>query len=151
MLKEFRAFVMRGNVLDLAVAFILGAAFTTIISSLVDDIIMPPIGLLLGGVDFLNLFVVLKEGAPAGPYLALDDAKAAGAVTINYGQFINAVVAFVIVALVLFLVVRWVASLRRREEAAPEAPSTRQCPECQSTIAINARRCAFCTSQLAIT
>ena len=150
MLKDFREFATRGNVLDLAVAFILGAAFTTIVRSFVDDIIMPPIGLLFGGVDFVNLFIVLKEGAPAGPYLALADAKAAGAVTINYGQFVNAVVAFIIVAFVLFLIVRSVARMKRQQEAPPAAPTTKQCPECQSTIPIDARRCAFCTSQLAV-
>ena len=150
MLRDFREFATRGNVLDLAVAFILGAAFTTIVRSFVDDIIMPPVGLLLGGVDFINLFTVLKEGTPAGPYLALADAKAAGAVTINYGQFVNAVVAFIIVAFMLFLIVRWVARLKRQQEAPPALPTTRQCPECQSAIPLDARRCAFCTSQLAV-
>lgn len=151
MLKDFREFATRGSVLDLAVAFILGAAFTTIVRSFVDDIIMPPIGLLFGGVDFVNLFLVLKEGTPGGPYLALADAKGAGAVTINYGQFVSAIVAFIIVAFVLFLIVRWVARLKRQEEAAPAVPTTKQCPECQSAIPIDARRCAFCTSQLAVT
>jgi large conductance mechanosensitive channel len=151
MFKDFRDFAIKGNVVDLAVAFILGAAFTTIVRSLVDDIIMPPIGLLLGDVDFVNLFQVLKEGVPAGPYALLDDAQAAGAITINYGLFINAAVAFIIVALVLFLIVRQVVKIQRREEAIGVIPTTRQCPECQSTIALTARRCAFCTTEIAVT
>lgn len=150
MFRDFREFATRGNVVDLAVAFILGAAFTTIVSSLVNDIIMPPIGMLLGNVDIVNLFTVLKEGDPAGPYAVLADAQAAGAITINYGVFINAVMAFIIVAFVLFLIVRWVVKLQRREEAAPEVPTTKVCPECQSTIALGARRCAFCTSEIAV-
>ena len=151
MLKDFKEFATRGNVVDLAVAFILGAAFTTIVRSLVDDIIMPPIGLLLGNVDFFNLFIVLKEGDPAGPYALLDDARAAGAVSINYGLFINAVMAFIIVAFVLFVIVRWVVKLKRRDAATPDLPTTRVCPECQSTIPLDARRCAFCTSEIAVT
>lgn len=151
MFRDFKDFATRGNVVDLAVAFILGAAFTSIVSSLVNDIIMPPVGLLLGNVDIVNLFSVLKEGDPAGPYVLLADAQAAGAITINYGLFINAIVAFVIVAFVLFLMVRWAVKLQRQQEAAPDLATTRVCPECQSTIALEARRCAFCTSEIAVT
>ena len=120
MFKGFREFVMRGNVLDLAVAVIIGAAFTKVVNSLVDDIIMPPIGLLLGKVDFSNLFAVLKEGTKAvGPYTTLADAKAAGAVTLNYGLFISGIITFLIVAFVLFIVIRAMNQFKRKEEAAP--------------------------------
>jgi large conductance mechanosensitive channel len=147
MLKEFKAFIMRGNVLDLAVGIIIGAAFGTIVKSLVDDVIMPPIGLALGNVDFSNLFVLLKEGAKAAPpYASLADAKAAGAVTINYGQFINNVVTFLIVALAVFLVVR--AANRLRPPEAAEAPNTRDCPFCRMPIPVAATRCPQCTSDL---
>ncbi|MCA9937784.1 MAG: large conductance mechanosensitive channel protein MscL [Anaerolineales bacterium] len=118
MLKEFRDFAMRGNLLDLAFAVILGAAFGPIIASLVNDIVMPPIGLLLGGVDFANLFIVLKGGT----FATLADAQAAGAVTINYGLFINAIINFLIVAFVVFLIVRQVNRSKKQEEAAPPAP-----------------------------
>ena len=147
MLKDFRDFVLRGNVVDMAIGIIIGASFGTIVSSLVNDVIMPPIGLLLGGVDFSNMFVLLKDGGPAGPYATLGDAQAAGAVTLNYGLFINAVVSFLIVALVLFLMIRLFERLRRSEEA-PAEPTTRECPFCFSTVAIKATRCAHCTSEL---
>ena len=147
MLKEFKAFVMRGNVLDLAVGIIIGAAFGTIVKSLVDDVIMPPIGLALGNVDFSDLYVLLKEGVKAAPpYASLADAKAAGAVTLNYGQFINNVVTFIIVAFAVFLVVR-VANRLRPPEAA-EAPNTRDCPSCRMPIPVAATRCPQCTSDL---
>jgi large conductance mechanosensitive channel len=147
MLKEFKAFIMRGNVLDLAVGIIIGAAFGTIVKSLVDDIIMPPIGLALGNVDFANLFLLLKEGAKAAPpYASLADAKAAGAVTINYGQFINNLVTFLIVAFAIFLVVRVANRLRPPEAAA--APNTRDCPYCRMPIPVAATRCPQCTSEL---
>jgi large conductance mechanosensitive channel len=147
MLKEFKAFIMRGNVLDLAVGIIIGAAFGTIVKSLVDDVIMPPVGLALGNVDFSNLFVLLKEGAKAAPpYASLADAKAAGAVTINYGQFINNVVTFIIVAFAVFLVVR--AANRLRPPEAAEAPNTRDCPYCRMPIPVAATRCPQCTSEL---
>jgi large conductance mechanosensitive channel len=123
MLKEFKEFAMKGNVLDMAVGIIIGGAFGTIISSLVADLLMPPIGLAMGGVDFSNLFVTLKDGATAaGPYASLADAKAAGAVTLNYGVFVNAVVSFLIVALAVFLLVRGVNSVRRQQENAPAPP-----------------------------
>ncbi len=147
MLKEFKAFIMRGNVLDLAVGIIIGAAFGTIVKSLVDDVIMPPVGLALGNVDFSNLFVLLKEGPKAAaPYASLADAKAAGAVTINYGQFINNLVTFIIVAFAVFLVVRAANRLRPPEAAA--APNTRDCPYCRMPIPTAATRCPQCTSDL---
>ena len=146
MLKEFKAFMMRGNVLDLAVGIIIGAAFGTIVKSLVDDVIMPPVGLALGGVDFANLFVVLKEGVKAAaPYASLADAKAAGAVTVNYGLFINNLVTFIIVAFVIFLVVKAANRLRPPEAA---APNTRDCPYCRMPIPVGATRCPECTSDL---
>ena len=147
MFKEFKAFIMRGNVLDLAVGIIIGAAFGTIVKSLVDDVIMPPVGLALGNVDFANLFVVLKEGAKgAAPYATLADAKAAGAVTLNYGLFINNIVTFIIVAFAVFLVVRTANRLRPPEAAA--APNTRDCPYCRMPIPAGATRCPQCTSDL---
>ena len=121
MLKEFKNFAMRGNVVDMAVGIIIGASFGTIVKSLVDDIIMPPIGLLLGNVDFSDLFVVLKEGAAAGPYLTIEAAKEAGAVTLNYGQFINTVVTFRIVAFAVFLRIRTRNHMKRPDEPAPPA------------------------------
>ncbi len=149
MLKEFKAFVMRGNVVDMAVGVIIGAAFGAIVKSLVDDVIMPPIGLLLGNVDFANLFILLKEGTPSGPYASLADAKGAGAVTINYGAFINTVISFIIIALAVFLLVRVVNRLQRQEAPPPPAePTTQQCPYCLSEVPIGAVRCAYCTSQL---
>ena len=142
MLKDFKEFIMRGNALDLAVAVIIGAAFGKIITSLVNDVLMPPIGLLLGKVDFSNLFLNLS----GAPYSALSSAKAAGAPTINYGLFLNALVDFIIIALVLFLVIR-VANRLHRPEPAP-APITKECPYCLSTIAVKATRCPSCTSEL---
>jgi large conductance mechanosensitive channel len=122
MLKEFREFAMRGNVVDMAVGIIIGAAFGTIVQSLVNDMIMPPIGLVLGNVDFSNLFLVLKEGTPAGPYPALTDAMKAGAVTINYGRFINTIVSFLIVSFAIFILVRNINKLRSQKEEAPATP-----------------------------
>jgi large conductance mechanosensitive channel len=148
MLKEFKEFAMRGNVVDMGVGIIIGGAFGTIVKSLVDDVVMPPIGLLLGGVDFANLFAVLKEGAAAGPYAALSDAKAAGAVSINYGIFLNAVISFLIVAFAVFLLIRAINTMRRREEAAPAAADTKECRYCASSIPLKATRCPQCTSEL---
>jgi large conductance mechanosensitive channel len=153
--KEFKEFIMRGSVLDLAVGIIIGAAFSTIVGSLVKDIIMPPIGLALGGVDFANLFVVIKEGTlAAAPYATLADAQAAGAVTINYGAFINTIIIFIIVAFAIFLVIRPVNKARRRAEekkaaaAAAAPPTTKDCPYCFSKIHVDAKRCPNCTSEL---
>jgi large conductance mechanosensitive channel len=122
MFKEFREFAMRGNVVDMAVGIIIGGAFGLIVSSLVADIIMPPIGLLLGNVDFTDLFVILKEGTPPGPYASLEAAKTAGAVTVNYGLFINRIISFVIVAFAVFLLIKSINTMRARQEAAPAAP-----------------------------
>lgn len=122
MLKEFKEFAMRGNVVDMAVGIIIGAAFGTIVQSLVSDVIMPPIGLALGNIDFSNLFVLLKEGAMAGPYASLADAQKAGAVTINYGRFINTIISFIIVAFAIFLLIRAINSMKKQEEAAPAPP-----------------------------
>ena len=145
--KDFKEFILRGNVVDLAVAVIIGAAFGTIVTSLVNDIIMPPIGLLLGNVDFADLFMVLKDGTKAaGPYATLADAQAAGAVTLNYGVFISRIVTFLIVAFAVFLMVRALNRMKRPAPAA--APVTKECPYCTSTIGIKASRCPNCTSQL---
>ena len=147
MMKEFREFILRGNVLDLAVGVIIGAAFGGIVSSLVNDIIMPPIGLALGSVDFRDLFVVLKEGAQAGPYATLAAAKDAGAVTLNYGSFVNTVVQFIIIGFSIFLVVR-AANKLHQKPAPPPPPPTRECPYCNLTVAPKATRCPHCTSEL---
>ncbi len=144
MLKEFREFALKGNVLDMAIGIIIGVAFGRIVSSIVSDIIMPPIGLLLGKVDFSNLFVNLSGGA----YSSVAEAKAAGAATINYGLFINAVIDFVIVAFVIFLLVKQVNRLKRQPAPAPAAPTTKECPYCLYAVPINAKRCPFCTSDL---
>jgi large conductance mechanosensitive channel len=146
-LEEFKEFALRGNVVDMAVGIIIGAAFGTIVRSLVDDVIMPPIGLLLGNVDFSNLFLLLKGGTAPGPYPTLADAKNAGAVTINLGMFINTIISFLIIALAVFLLVRVLNRLRREKEA-PAAPLTKECAYCFSEIPIKATRCPHCTSQL---
>jgi len=148
MFKEFKEFAMRGNVVDMAVGIIIGGAFGTIVKSLVSDVMMPPIGLLLGGVDFSDLFLTLKDGAPAGPYTTLAGAQAAGAVTISYGLFINAVISFMIVAFAVFLLIKAINKLQREKEAPKEEPTTKECPHCFSTIAIKATRCPNCTSDL---
>lgn len=148
MLKDFKEFAMRGNVVDMAVGIIIGAAFGTIVKSLVADVIMPPIGLLLGDVDFSNLFIVIKQGAVAGTFATVAEAQKAGAVTINYGIFLNTIISFLIVAFAVFVIVRNINKLKREEEAPPEEPTTRECPHCMSKIPIKAVRCAFCTSEL---
>jgi len=153
MLKEFRQFIMRGNVVDMAVGIIMGVAFGAIVTSLVSDVIMPPIGLLVGDVDFTNLFAVLKNGSPVGPYASLADAKTAGAVTINYGVFLIAVISFIIIAFAVFMIVRYVNRLRnqmdrQKEETAKAEPTTKECPYCLSSIPLKASRCPQCTSQL---
>ena len=148
MFNEFKKFVMRGNVVDMAVGIIIGAAFGSVVRSLVSDIIMPPIGLLIGNVDFANLFVVLKGGKTPGPYTSLADANAAGAVTVNYGVFVNIVISFIIVAFAVFLLVRYINKMRQQKEAPPPKPTMRTCPYCFSAIVIKATRCAYCTSEL---
>jgi len=148
MLKDFKEFALRGNVVDMAVGIIIGAAFGTIVNSLVSDILMPPIGILLGNVDFSSFFVVLKEGKIPGPYTSPAAAKAAGAVTINYGVFVNTVISFLIVAFSVFLLIRSINRLKKQEQAPPAVTTTRECPYCLSVIPIKATRCAHCTSEL---
>jgi len=140
MLKEFKEFAMRGNVVDMAVGIIIGAAFGKIVSSLVKDVIMPPIGKLMGNVDFSDLFINLSSGQ----YDSLKAAQSAGAATINYGIFINTILDFIIVAFAIFMLVRAMNKLKRKEEPAPV--TTKECPECLSTIPLAAKRCAHCTS-----
>jgi large conductance mechanosensitive channel len=150
MFKEFREFAVRGNVVDMAVGIIIGGAFGAIVKSLVDDVIMPPIGLLLGGVDFSNFYLTLREGTGAAPpYASLADAKEAGAVTVNYGMFLNGIISFLIVAFAVFLLIRAINTMRRKEEAAPPPPNAKECSFCFSSIPIKATRCPNCTSQLA--
>ena len=143
MVKEFREFIERGSLLQIAVAFILGVAFAAVVNSLVNDIIMPAIGYALGGVDFTSLFAVIKEGDPAGPYNTVTQAKEAGAVTINYGIFINTIIVFIIVALVLFFLVK--AYMRTQK---PAAVTTKDCPYCFTAVPLAASRCPACTSEL---
>ena len=150
-MTEFKKFAMRGNVIDMAVGIIIGAAFGKIVDSLVKDIIMPPIGLLLGKVDFSNLFVVLKEGVKAAPYASLDAAQKAGAVTLNIGLFVNALISFTIVAFAVFLLIKAINELQSKidkKEQAEEKKTTKKCPFCCSEIDINAVRCPYCTSDL---
>lgn len=150
MLKEFRNFALRGNVLDMAVGIIIGASFSTIVNSLVNDILMPPFGWLLGGVDFENFYLTVKAGTPIGPYASLTDAQAAGAVTINYGLFISAIISFLIVALAMFLLIRALNRLQKRnkDDQDGEAPTSKDCPYCFTSIPIPATRCPQCTSKL---
>ncbi len=148
MLKEFKEFIQHGNMIDLAVGIVIGAAFTAIVNSLVKDIIMPPIGLLLGGADFSNLFILIKQGTPAGPYANLADAQTAAAVTMNIGLFINAIISFLIVSFSVFLVVKAVNRMKRKEEVKPAEPTMKECPFCFTEIPIKAQRCPHCTSNL---
>ena len=147
MFKEFKEFAMRGSVIDMAVGIIIGAAFGSIVNSFVSDIIMPPIGIVLGKVDFSSLFIVLKEGKVAGPYDSFAAAKAAGAVTVNYGAFINTIISFLIISFAIFLLIRNINRLKRQQEA-PAVPTTKECPYCLSVIPIKAVRCAHCTSEI---
>jgi large conductance mechanosensitive channel len=151
MLSDFKEFAVRGNVIDMAVGIIIGAAFGVIVQSLVNDVLMPPVGLALGGVDFAQLFILLREGVEPAPYLTLDEAQAAGAVTINYGLFINAIISFLIVAFAVFLMVRYINKLKRPVDAPgpQEVPTIKECEFCASEIRIEATRCPHCTSQLA--
>lgn len=149
MFKEFKEFAMRGNVIDMAIGIIIGGAFGPIVGSMVSDILMPPIGLAMGNVDFGNLFILIKEGTKAAaPYASLADAKAAGAVTINYGVFINSVISFVIVAFCVFLLVKTMNRLKREEAAPPAEPTTKDCLFCFSAIPLKATRCPQCTSEV---
>ena len=144
-LSSFKEFAVRGNLIDMAIGIVIGGAFATIAKSLVNDIIMPPVGLVLGGVDFQDLFWILDN---SGPYKSLELAQEAGAPTINYGLFINNVLAFLVVALAMFAIVRTVNRLKDLEEEEPSAPTKRNCPFCFSTISVKASRCPQCTSQI---
>jgi large conductance mechanosensitive channel len=148
MLEEFKKFAMKGNMVDMAVGIVIGAAFGAIVKSLVSDILMPPIGILMGNVNFSDLFVVLKEGTTPGPFATLAAANNAGAVTLNYGLLINTIVNFLIVAFAIFFVVRGINRLKAQEEAPPAEPTTKECPLCLSTVPIKATRCGHCTSDL---
>jgi len=148
MFSEFTEFLKRGNLIDMAIGIAVGTAFATIAGSLVDDIIMPPVGLLLGNVEFDDLFILLRQGSPAGPYLTLEAAKEAGAVTIAYGNFINNVLAFLVIAAVFFMILRSLNRVRRAEPGQSAEVRTRACPFCVTTIPLQATRCPACTSQL---
>jgi large conductance mechanosensitive channel len=148
MLKDFKEFAMRGNVVDMAVGIIIGGAFGTIVKSMVSDVLMPPIGLLLGNVTFSDLFLTLQAGEVAGPYATLEAAREAGAVTINYGVFIDNVVSFLIVAFAVFLLIKSINKLQRKEEEAPPPPDKKDCPYCLTSMSIKATRCPSCTSEL---
>ncbi len=147
MLKDFKEFALRGNVVDMAVGIIIGAAFGAVVKSLVSEVLMPPLGLLLGNVDFSNMFLTLKAGSPPGPYGTLLEARQAGAVVMSWGVFLDNIVAFLIVAFAMFLVVRAMVRLQKTDEAAP-APTTKECPYCKMSIPIAANRCGHCTSAL---
>jgi large conductance mechanosensitive channel len=147
MFKEFKEFALKGNVIDMAVGIIIGAAFSTVVKTMVDEIIMPPLGLITGRVDFSDKFLLLREGTKhAGPYATLGEAKEAGAVILGYGQLLNASLSFLMVALALFFLVRWINKVRR--PGAPPPPNTKNCPFCKSCIDVEAVRCAHCTSNL---
>ncbi len=146
--KEFKEFAVKGNVIDMAVGIIIGGAFGTVVKSFVDDVMMPPIGMLVGNVDFQDLFVVLKQGAEGGPYETLAAAREAGAVTLNLGLFFNAAVSFLIVGLAVFLLVRSINRMKREQPAPPPTPTERPCPFCQTNISLKATRCPNCTSQV---
>ena len=148
MLEEYKKFAIRGNVIDMAVGIIIGAAFGTVVQSLVKDVLTPPLGLLTGGTDFANLFLVLKEGTPEAPYATLQAARDAGAVTINLGMFINAVISFLIVSFAVFLLVRYINQLREPDEGPAPPPTIKKCPYCVSDIPVQATRCPHCTSEL---
>ncbi|HSW28061.1 MAG TPA: large-conductance mechanosensitive channel protein MscL [Longimicrobiales bacterium] len=147
--KEFREFAVKGNVVDMAVGIIIGGAFGTVVSSFVNDVMMPPIGMLVGDIDFQDMMVVMKEGATPGPYETLAAAKEAGAVTLNVGMFINAAVSFTIIAFAVFLLVKGINRLKREEAAPPPPPTTKECPFCASAIPLKAKRCPHCTSEVA--
>ncbi|NTV93262.1 MAG: large-conductance mechanosensitive channel protein MscL [Chlorobiaceae bacterium] len=149
MFKEFKEFAMKGNMIDMAVGIIIGGAFGTVVNALVSQIMMPPLGLLIGGIDFSNLFILLSEGTKnPGPYSSLADAHAAGAVTIGYGLFLNALISFLIMAFAVFLVVKAINTLRREKPSTPQAPATKECPYCCTTVPVKAARCPACTSEI---
>ncbi len=148
MFKEFKEFAMRGNVVDMAVGIVIGGAFGKIIGSFVTDVLMPPIGMLLGGTDFTNMYAVLQAGSTPGPYESLAAAQEAGAVTMNYGLFINTIINFIIIAFAIFMVVKAMNNMKKKEEEVPAAPTTKECPHCHTDIPIPATRCPNCTSEL---
>jgi large conductance mechanosensitive channel len=149
MLEEYKTFAIRGNVVDMAVGIIIGAAFNGVVQSLVKDVLTPPLGLLMGGMDFTNLFVVLQEGTAPGPYMTLEAARSAGAVTLNLGVFVNSLVSFLIVSFAVFLLVRYINRLRAPETAPePAVPTVKKCPYCVSDVPVAATRCPHCTSEL---
>lgn len=150
MLKEFKAFALKGSMVDMTIGVIVGTALGAVAKSLVTDVIMPPIGLLLGNVDFSNLFLVLKEGSPSGPYLSPEQARTAGAVTVNYGVSANIVISFLVIAVLMFLLIRMITRLERLEAAPlpPAPPSAKECPYCFSSVSVKATRCPQCTSGL---
>lgn len=148
MLQEYKKFAIRGNVIDMAVGIIIGAAFGTVVQSLVKDVLTPPLGLLIGGTDFTNLFFVLKEGTPEAPYATLQAAQDAGAVTLNLGTFINALISFLIVSFAVFVLVRYINQLREPDEGPVPPPTVKKCPHCVSDVPVKATRCRHCTSDL---
>ena len=149
MLEEYKKFAIRGNVVDMAVGIIIGAAFNGIVQSLVKDVLTPPLGILMGDVDFTNLFIVLRDGTPSSPYTTLEAAQSAGAVTLNLGVFLNTVVSFLIVSFAVFLLVRYINRLREPTTALePPVPGVKKCPYCISDISVAATRCPHCTSDL---
>jgi large conductance mechanosensitive channel len=145
--KEFKGFIMKGNVMDMAVGIIIGIAFGAVITSMVNDVLMPPIGLALGGADFKESFVVLKEGSPHGPYPSLANATAAGATTLRYGAFINTIINFIIIAFCIFMIVKVITNMRKKEEA-EKAATEKDCPHCQMKVPIKATKCGHCTSEI---
>jgi len=149
MFKEFREFAVRGNVVDMAVGIIIGAAFGGIVKAVVDDLIMPPLGVLTGGMDFTDKFILLREGTPPGPYPGLEQAKTAGATVMAYGHFLNTILSFVLVAFAVFILVRAINRIRSPETAPTEEPKIRTCPYCAMDIPKAARRCPHCTSEVA--
>ncbi len=148
MLEEYKKFAIRGNVVDMAVGIIIGAAFGTVVQSLVKDVLTPPIGLLTGNTDFTNLFLVLREGTPEAPYATLQAAQEAGAVTINVGLFVNAVISFLIVSGAVFVLVRYINQLRAPDEGPAPPKTIKKCPYCVSDVPVQATRCPHCTSEL---
>ncbi|MFP4228383.1 MAG: large conductance mechanosensitive channel protein MscL [Salinivenus sp.] len=148
MLEEYKTFAIRGNVVDMAVGIIIGAAFGTVVQSLVRDVLTPPLGLLTGGADFANLFLVIQEGTPEPPYATLQAAQEAGAVTINLGAFFNAVISFLIVSFAVFLLVRYINKMRAPDEGPAPPKTIKKCPYCMSDVSVQATRCPHCTSDL---
>jgi len=147
MVNEFKSFVLRGNVADMAVGIIVGGAFGAVVNTLVSEVLMPPLGLLIGGVDFSNFYLVLKQGSVSGPYASLAAARAAGAVTMNYGVFANAIISFLIMAFAVFMLIKSLTAIRSKPE--PEAAASgKECPYCCSSVPVKATRCPACTSQL---